>query len=1350
MNAALFLKDQMVLIALLVLVVLVLLVLALVVRAATRGDDPAAKRRGVPRLRSDTLRHSFRHAVELIEAHLATRAQRYNLPWVLVLDEGDGHAMLPLGQAGIASALGTDASGAAATEGLSWHFFDKGVVVDVLGACLGGGDSDDDGNEKPWDEFLGLCRDYRPERPFDAIVLTVPAALLTDPHPDARLELARLAKRANRRLWLAQNRFAMRFGLYVVVSGCESIAGFPAWSRALPELLRGGMLGWSSPYDLGINYRADWVEDAVRQTVRTVTDSSAELFAGALGDEGGADYFLLPSRIDALRPQLQLYVDELMRPSSYHEPFLLRGLYFCGDASEAAQILARGAMAGADDAPADNLDTDDGATPLPADANLPAGARQPVFLRDLFEQKVFAEIGLTRPSGTQTLGRPALGRGLRWTAWGVAGAWCLGLAVSTVIVHAQTARLREVLANLDADNDSQLRAAREGRAQAAETRRARTLALVQLMGQIDDRRLWSVFMPGSWPAFDPLSHKVRQRFEDSFADVAVANLRQSLYDQGARLSGVAQDPSTGELIVGAPCGNSPWLAERATRPSQPTLGFEDLREFTDWLDHINAIEQLDQATLALQRLFDPRRPADGRDLTLAIRLLYGVELPASSDRTAALFRTSAANRSSFGTRALAMALQCSDRRLVVALRERAFDRNDLVLKLRELNERLAGLGGASGGNHLQAWRDLQALLDGMNTLVARGGGGWLRKPAFQPGPAWDRALARVNASYLLGADGARVARDELDGGYPAFAGSVAQAIHADQFADVAWNDKEARWELAPPVVALRGALADLLAQPWAGHVGGDSLASLGDEALVGWDVARLDQALAAADLRKRAQAELLPRFPADVRPAAERLVDEQLAVLVGDQLGAALIPGGHIDDRGPAAGLDAERSRLARVQLLLNELGARTLSEQLRVVLARDGVARLRRLDSQLDRAELYLPQDGGFRGWQGEKGPVLVAFGMPDAAALGAYLGQQRARVEALAAEADLLLASTGGTEQWRAISRDLERYRLHNPNSSLLALETFLGAMSGDVDATNCADRLTRVSFARGGDFFAQRQLQLTQLLRQRCGELRNREQRETWQSFATLFNRAAAGRPPFAATLGGIDAPALDADEIVGMLAAYDRNQRVLRDLANDPRAAATGARRFLDQFERVRGFLQPLLPVDDTPPGYDITVEFRANQPGEIDGNKIIDWSIDVGSQHLGWRDASRPLRWEPGQPIALNWRFAKDGPVQPLADERQPALRIDNRGVTLRQADPWALLSLLAQYREAAGGTRGDVRSQLLRFEFPLAVQAEAPGAGATETRARVYVRLTVSPAGKRTPLAWPGAFPTRAPEDFLP
>jgi type VI secretion system protein ImpL len=62
----------------------------------------------------------------------------------------------------------------------------------------------------------------------------------------------------------------------------------------------------------------------------------------------------------------------------------------------------------------------------------------PVFLRDLFEQKIFAEYGLARPSGSQLTSRPMLGRGASWAMWTLIGGWSLGLFTGSLILHKQT------------------------------------------------------------------------------------------------------------------------------------------------------------------------------------------------------------------------------------------------------------------------------------------------------------------------------------------------------------------------------------------------------------------------------------------------------------------------------------------------------------------------------------------------------------------------------------------------------------------------------------------------------------------------------------------------------------------------------------------------------------------------------------------------------------------------------------------------------------------------------------------------------------------------------------------------
>ena len=232
------LRDNLFLASLGVLIALVLVILGLVLYFAVRrssaktSSDPK-----ITKLRFDSLRSSFKQAVELIEQNIASRSERYSIPWVMVLNEGKGQRQLPIEQSGVASALSSEAAMAASAQGISWHFFDRGVVIDLQGTYLGSPD-DEDAAEKPWDEFLGLCRKYRPQRPFDSVVITVPASLLLDDNPDARLELGKLAKLAHRRLWLAQNRFAMRFAVYVVVSESEQIEGFAQFARRVPDSMR--------------------------------------------------------------------------------------------------------------------------------------------------------------------------------------------------------------------------------------------------------------------------------------------------------------------------------------------------------------------------------------------------------------------------------------------------------------------------------------------------------------------------------------------------------------------------------------------------------------------------------------------------------------------------------------------------------------------------------------------------------------------------------------------------------------------------------------------------------------------------------------------------------------------------------------------------------------------------------------------------------------------------------------------------------------------------------------------------------------------------------------------------------
>jgi type VI secretion system protein ImpL len=248
-------------------------------------------------------------------------------------------------------------------------------------------------------------------------------------------------------------------------------------------------------------------------------------------------------------------------------------------------------------------------------------------------------------------------------------------------------------------------------------------------------------------------------------------------------------------------------------------------------------------------------------------------------------------------------------------------------------------------------------------------------------------------------------------------------------------------------------------------------------------------------------------------------------------------------------------------------------------------------------------------------------------------------------------------------------------------------------------------------------------------------------------------------------------VELDEISALFRTYERARPAMQALIQNQKGSATTApvQRFVDQFDRTRSFMAPLVTAEENvPTGYDVAVEFRANQAAEVQGNQVIDWTLVIGRQRLSLRDAPKPMRWEVGQPITLTLRLAKDGQATPLADPRQPALSVDGKTVTLRFADAWSLFNFIGRQRETEA--RSDGRSQLLRVEFPLLIEtlpvlgsapsAKSPAtatpsgsagmATAPESRAKVYLRLTLSPPGKRNPLIWPVTLPTRAPEPIKP
>ncbi|MGE4242609.1 type VI secretion system protein [Ramlibacter sp.] len=1350
-----FLADNLVIVALLGLTAIAILLLGLVFWAAVQNEEAAKKRASQPKrpqMKLESLKQSFRGAVELIENNLVGRSERYNLAWSVVLNEGETEGPLPIMQSGLPSALGTDSTISTAAAGIQWNFFDKGVAVQLQSAYLGAQDDQGREEQKTWDEFLGLCRGYRPDRPFDSIVLAIPARQLLASDAQAQLELVARAKAIHRRLWLAQNRFALRFPIYLVVSGCDQIAGFSRFAAALPEGMRRGLLGWSSPFEVGAPYQPQWVDQGMDDVTRDVSDATSELCALESPDSNSADYFMLATDIERLRPGLKLFMDELMRPSAYHEPFIFRGFYLTGDCSAMAELLGTGQharLAGPDveqDEEFEQLpdETSDGLTALPSPV-MTSTELEPAFLRDIFEKKVFPEAGLARASTTQRMRHSAVGSALRWSAAAIVAVWVCGLAWATYSLNDSSKQILAALDQLERDTRASLQEQRNETFDLDGSRR-RTLATLSLMERVDANDLWSVFMPGSWSSFDSVQERLKKKLESSFSRNSVQPLRLSFYARMSQLTGTPLDSATGQPIVGASCN---WRGGVTASTGRPVLNPEDLPEFQAVLHYVTQIEELDRAVRAFERLREGT-PSGAQDLNLVVRTLMGVQLPGDASRTAALFHQHAKAAPPLQPVAMEAAARCGFQQAMRALHERLFERNDLLAAERAMMDRINGMMAdstmAQPAVMLAGW---QGVLDAMReeeALFAPGKGAWVRRRTLSLGGPYDALLQRAQAVALIGrseSEDARRKAEEHMGRFLAAWDDVQNDRRAVPGRGLRWLEAENKWAFSEERAAIRDSLGNLLGQAYM-RPGRGKLPDVPNMASVMWDRARLDQALAYADARKKFQTELLPKFPPMMQQGVERTVNAVLAEQIVDVVAQGMV----LTERSSqvSAIADADRQRVVRIRVLLAELGARLPGETLAAVLVRDAKARLRALDETFAQGEVFVPRE--LRAWTGEKGPLVSAFGTGDSMGLAAYVAQQQAFVDSSAREAEALLAAMEGSEnadatvnRWRGIVADVAKYRLKSPASNLQQLEQFILNASADIDLANCTDKLSRMAQRRSGDVFGERLVNLQVRLVQRCRELRTTENRDGWMKFVEVFNRDVAGRVPFKTGAPLAADRYADLDEVASALKAYERAAKSV-----ERNAATQQVKRFDEQMERVKTFMAPLFTAEEgAAQGYDLAVDFRANPQAEIEGNKIIEWSVSVGGHTLKQREPVRPLRWEPGTPIVVSMRLARDGPVAPVADPLQPAMVVEDRTVTYRFTDPWSLFSFITSHREAEGQNRGDAKTQLLRFEFPI-VSSGDPLKGSADSRARVFLRLAVSPAGKKSPLAWPGTFPTRAPE----
>ncbi|MEO0315514.1 MAG: hypothetical protein RI928_1970 [Pseudomonadota bacterium] len=1310
--------------------VLLVTVLTVLVIALRYGIDRSSEKAGARRIALDIgrLRSSFRTATSKIEANIVSHDKRYDIPWVVLLHDGSSSARPAIEACGLSQALLSEAE-TPAEDAPRWHLFDRGVVVELSSDQLDD-PSGADAQEKRWEEFVALCGKYRPQRPLDSMIVSVSASLLLDRTPQGRERLRERADAISRRIWIAQNRYAMRFAVYVVISGAEDLPGFDTLALSLPDALRHSMLGWSSPYQPAAMYQSNWTTQAFDQIEQDIADISAELFASNTDVPAPADLFLLPSRIATLRAGAADYLQALMQPNAFHDPFFLRGIYLSGN------------------------------------------GHQPFFLRDFLDEKVFAEFGLSRAAHAQKLSRPLLGRVFRWVAVGIPLFFGLGILLSTMQLNRTLPFLAEGLEGLNRDKAYRMDASNKGERIDFEWYRKTALSLMIGLEQLQSKRVskrmsfydgtaFNPFMPGSWPMFDDVLTRAHKRIEQDFAELGLRTLQQAIYRRTSDLTNAPSNPTTYTLTGGpADCDAPVHKTTIAQGTVRNALLAENLTEFSVMSHYAQEMQRLSFDVGALQRIKSPYRDSQ-QDLRMLVLDTLGAELPGDLDGSLSLFRSATANEGSLiDQQAIERATQCSFVKGMEVLNQKLFVDNPLIRSEERVRSTLSdvtnlfdGQADPSSAEMIAAYKELFDALLEQKTLLAQGHGSWMASDSLDLGESHEKMLQQFADNKLIGTELVeqirRKQRQEharLRQRYMSLFGDGGDVI-------VASNGKLTQSKARQAVLPV---IEHFLSQPFMTPAIGDALVATQRGTLLRWDNEQLTKAVRLGESHKKFIVDELPKFPVEMQESASSVIDYQYALRLADLISRAYSPMDSDELRSNAAAnslasFELTSGHVKRLIAILKDLGQDSESRTLQTILGNDASARLQILNKELLDERPYQVMDETEDGKTDQRSVINLFAGgdVPE------YLNQQLIRMQSLAANVQILrgtlpaeMRNNAEMARWNGITRELDLYTAKDPKGSLIKLERFMIDLGRELDSNSCLAVLkANEPPKRPNNYFADRHVELHKAITRRCLSLDRRSFVEQWTSFATDFNRLLKGRRPFIGNRSGIKASeyaaisTADLSETAALLARLPVVSTDVLARNNVPEGSIAPIRDFNSQLIQVRQLLGPLFPADTShPAAYDVSLRFRTNVNAEIDGNKIIDWTITMGDQSLKLRDPPRPLRWKAGDPIRLTLRFANDATLIPRADPDNAHLEVSRKQVVFRFDGPWALLEMMQLLRVAEAS---DARTSALKFDIP--VQSDGKENVLRAKPVRVFVGVTLSEAGKTAPLPWPAVFPERAP-----
>jgi type VI secretion system protein ImpL len=1395
-----FLKDVSPVLLLLVIAVTIVVIIALVLvllwrtkkkqeaaAAASEADAPPAESEEPKPVLAAPPAHansSVFSAIQFLSDNSSGSGGKYRTPWFMVVGASASGKSTMLDHSNISLSLREGATDFGVSQGVEWRFFDAGVILDVPGDLFMY--SDRTGSEEhQWTSLLRSLQRHRPRRPIDGVVLTLPCTELIGDRAVSPAAIGQRAAQIFDKLWQIQKWTGICFPVYVVITKTDLIPGFQELVQQLPARYRREMFGWSNPYNVETAFDATWIDQAFDELAQSVNRLQSEVFVERQHIANVDDLFLLNARLQELRKPLRIYLGQIFKRSVYRESLQFRGFYFSGDAPEERELVAQEprparALAAAASASSSTLTSTSGYS---VDEDVITGEilgltvlphaevehRAPVFVTDLFESKIFPEHGLARPVTRVDVRRNRTVVTAQVTAAVAAivltlGTW-IGYRRLAEVSRTTVPLLGQVVNDLKAEQAPGGLSAESGDPEphhAGETAEEEAdheegpiaYNLIHIMQELTGHRFQSMFLPGSW--MNPLDNRVRRAMTPAFERLVYSAFRRELVE---RLNHLLESTHSAETAAQSAATTS------LTASIQQMPSYRQLRQYTT--DLLLLEQNIDRYNrLATHGKGDPD------SLIQLESYLHGHEVPAGFDDdknpyfNAALMQATGKIIEITATRQVLASQKM--RSLTADVYSQWVTNNPLVGYLDSLRGKINSLQKQELDSYAQLSELENSLIDA-DKLLSSPDLAWISQGTFDAaGPLDDVTLVPISKSkYLVPKEALNnYVVDTRTRAFTTLKGKLENEV-TDMTGEML--DLQPALRLSDGTQKLRVVLANLLSLPFAQRDGAEEIrTSLSPQEELMWDKDLLQQAAGMKEAYDRFVAESLNNVPASMQATFEEVALGRLDSNIDDLIARAqsfqALPSSNDLEQQVEPEIQSFQAASASLNSLLQQFEDLDLTEshdELLNVTTKQAGHMLQRVDAAFDAQSPYVASSG-FARWNQDNTPARAGFDVHNADEMKQYLTFQRQQVQQYANDASPMVSFLtprlpAGREPARTVSKwshiltDLQQYNVKAPGTPLGLLEDFISTDVDKATPENCQASFLTASVSASGDYFEQMHEYLRRSLHGRCVVLSEQNAVREYTEIANLFNEHLAGKFPFSAPPTEQLPSEADPQDVINIYKQLDTYGKSIRAGLDNGGFGVSQSRvsAFLSQMETLRPLFASLFSAEGDPaPALDFVPVFRVNQGRELNGNQIIDWTLQVGADTFHFRDPQRTGRWMFGQPVKLTLRWAKDSPEKPASVRGSGDSQLSSRSVVFEYRDSWSLLSMLALHQPRPNDFDRLVDPDPQTLVFEVADTKDHAPAGKTGADAtpetRVFIRLKLRPPGKPDNLRV-RTFPMEAP-----